>query len=445
MVGTGVGARHGLLIKGGAVLENMHSLDVIIFDKTGTLTNKKVVLGSQHSFLSDDDQILHGIPSRVSNKNVLLWLAACAESQSEHPLALAVLNAAKSVWGDDFTQSDEGVRIENYRIVPGSGVECYMKKDHWGMWIIRVGTREWTKSGNSVSLDSSNDTTGDEEAVDLRLRGHVVVYVSALRLDSVARSGQVIGILSVLDPIDGDARSAVLALKKLGIDVWLCTGDHEITARAVASKVGIDDGNVCAGISPEGKADLVTRLQKTGRAEKSGASSTRRRVAMVGDGINDAVALARADVGIAIGAGTEVAVEAADVVLVKSSLHDVVVGLHLSRIVFHRILSNFFWAMSYNVLAIPFAAGLFFPLTNFRIPPEFAGAMMAFSSVSVVTNSLLLRRYRRPEILEDGNLDEGESFWWKIWMRMLTLPLRREGTVDTTGEDVLPLKQLNMV
>jgi Cu+-exporting ATPase len=182
----------------------------------------------------------------------------------------------------------------------------------------------------------------------------------------------------------------------------MCTGDHDQTAKAVAQVVGIDAENVCSNVSPEGKADLITRLQR----RKREAGQKEGKVAVVGDGINDSVALARADVGIAIGAGTEVAVEAADIVLVRSNLHDVVVVLHLSRVVFNRIKMNFAWAIGYNLFALPFAAGLFYPWTEWRVPPAFAGFMMAFSSVSVVTSSLLLRAYAKPIVRDDGSVHE---------------------------------------
>ncbi len=221
---------------------------------------------------------------------------------------------------------------------------------------------------------------------------------------------RVIGIMGVIDSIEADARSTVFALKSMGIDVWMCTGDHEITARAVAQEVGIDEANICAGASPEGKEALVRRLQRRKKKHEQtlwsclGNTNTEEcgKIAMVGDGINDSVALARADVGIAIGAGTQVAVEAADIVLVRSNLHDVVVALHLSRLVFSRIKMNFVWAMGYNLFAIPFAAGAFYYWTEWRVPPAFAGFMMAFSSVSVVTSSLFLRCYSKPRISEEG-------------------------------------------
>ena len=233
--------------------------------------------------------------------------------------------------------------------------------------------------------------------------------------DSLLMSSEqwcVIGIMGIIDSVETDARTTVLALKSMGIDVWMCTGDHETTATAVARQVGIDETNICASVTPEGKADLVRRLQRRKRNNNhsnllmNGCFTSSKeecgKIAMVGDGINDSVALARADVGIAIVAGTQVAVEAADIVLVRSNLHDVVVALHLSRCVFSRIKVNFVWAMGYNLFAIPFAAGAFYHWTSWRVPPAFAGFMMAFSSVSVVTSSLFLRCYSKPRIGEDG-------------------------------------------
>jgi heavy metal translocating P-type ATPase len=426
MVGTGVGAKHGLLIKGGAVLENMHAMDTIIFDKTGTLTTGKAVLGDQVFFIGnnnnddddDDDPLLQNLPPRVTKANVALWLGACAETQSEHPLAKAITNAAKNVWGEDITSSRDGVLVEDFRIVPGKGVECVVTKSGWGRNNVRVGNREWAKASSVDDDDDDDDSfmsmdlTGDQEVTDLRLRGRIAVYMSVLPILSDADTRRrVIGVFGIVDPIEAEARSTVSALKRMGVDVWLCTGDHEVTAKAVAQEIGIEDGNTCAGATPKDKADLVTRLQRTAWFGSEHGTRRRRRltgrVAVVGDGINDAVALARADIGIAIGAGTEVAVEAADIILVRSSLHDVVVALHLSRVVFRRIMLNFVWAMSYNILALPFAAGVMYPFTDFRLPPELAGLMMAFSSVSVVTSSLLLKNYTRPLIREDGSIEGG--------------------------------------
>jgi Cu+-exporting ATPase len=419
MVGTGVGASHGLLIKGGAVLEGAHNVTTVIFDKTGTLTTGKAVVKKGIQFVADEDVLARNRPSVVKSHQVSLWLAACAEKQSEHPLAKAIVNAAISSWGSDVTCAREGVRVEEFQVVPGSGVECLVSKTGFGQWRVRVGTRSWsTEPLSGTNAKELSECVGDKEMQDLRNEGQIGVYVSVVREQEniakydesgLAYSRRIIGVLGIADPIESEAKSTVAALHRMGLDVWMCTGDHEMTALAVAREIGIDESNVCSGVKPEGKADLVSMLQRRGRRTTGGRGRLERRskegrVAVVGDGINDSIALARADVGIAIGAGTEVAVEAADVVLVRSSLHDVVVALNLSRVVFRRIRLNFVWAMIYNLVALPFAAGIFYPFTKFRLPPEFAGLMMAFSSVSVVTSSLLLRTYSRPSIQPDGSL-----------------------------------------
>jgi P-type Cu+ transporter len=411
MVGTGVAARQGTLIKGGAVLESMHSVDTIIFDKTGTLTSGRAVLGADCSdkllrALPDDHSLFQNLPSKVKRSEIALWLATCAETQSEHPLANAIVNAAKGKWGSDVTRSSDGVSVDDFLVSPGNGVSCIVRKDGWGAWEVRVGSSIWTKApvhDEDPTQLASHDCAGDEDASDLRIKGQIAIYISVRKVADAATNRAVIGVFGILDPVQKEAASTVAALAKLGIDVWMCTGDHQTTALAVARQIGIHETNVCAGVTPEGKADLVTRLQRRAK-RRFGRSVKTGRVAVVGDGINDSVALARADVGIAIGTGTAVATKAADVVLVRSSLHDVVVALHLSRVVFRRILLNFVWAMGYNLFALPFAAGIMFPITDFKLPPELAGLMMAFSSVSVVTSSLLLNRYRRPTIAQDGSL-----------------------------------------
>ena len=426
MVGTGVGATHGLLIKGGAVLESAHSVDTVVFDKTGTLTTGRAVLGDYVGF--EHAELMEHLPTPISEdpKQLALWLAACAEKQSEHPLGKAVVNAARSIWGADVTRSQDGVEVSDFEVAPGCGVECLVRKPHWGEWRVRVGSREWTKDiqvNDEESLVS--DTIGDREIRDIRRRGQVGIYVSVCAEQDHLNAGidrcqrRIVGVLGIVDPIVAEAPSTVLALQRIGVEVWMCTGDAEETALSVARQVGIDEDNVCASVKPEGKADLVSRLQKRDRNTNPGTHHNRARrrhggrVAVVGDGINDAVALARADVGVAIGAGTEVAVEAADMVLVRSCLHDVVVALHLSRVVFRRIRLNFFWAMAYNLFALPFAAGALYPFIDWRLPPEFAGLMMAFSSVSVVTSSLLLRAYKKPTILSDGSFEK-RDLWFRV-------------------------------
>lgn len=405
MVGTGVGATNGLLIKGGAVLEAAHSVDTVIFDKTGTITSGRAVLAEKKEFIdSSSDPLLAGLPSKVKKEDVALWLASCSETSSEHPLAKAIVNSARGRWGGDVTLSSDGVQVTDFNVVPGRGVECIVSCHGWGSWNVRVGNWIWAnftdESNGRTAHPPPKDAIGASEAEDMRRRGQVSVFVSVKSKDE-SGGGRIIGVLGIADSINAESRSTVAALKSMGVDVWMCTGDHELTAQAVAREVGID--NVTASCTPEEKADLVTRLQKRRRP----GSNFPGRVAVVGDGINDSVALARADVGIAIGAGTEVAVEAADVVLVRSSLHDVVVALHLSRVVFNRIRLNFGWALAYNVIALPFAAGVFYPWTDWRLPPAFAGLMMAFSSVSVVTSSLLLKMYSKPIIDDDGSFESG--------------------------------------
>lgn len=426
MVGTGVGAKNGLLIKGGSVLEEAHAINTVIFDKTGTITSGRAVLGKYIQYLKADqningadekkngekifddntvDAITTNLPEQVNHKNIALWLAACAESGSEHPLAYAVINAAKGIWGEDVVCASDGVVVSKSRVVPGNGVECMVERKGWGKRMVRVGKKLFIHGAEYNGSENLTYNTEDKDMDRLRRLGQVGVFVGISDTDCDSddlawpNNFKIVGIIGIVDPVKHNAKSCFKALQNMGIEVWMCTGDHEITANAVGSQVGIHPANICAGTSPEGKADLVSRLQKR-RIGK-----TRGHVAVVGDGINDSIALARSDVGIAIGAGTEVAVEAADIVLVKSNLHDVVVALNLSRVVFRRIKMNFTWALGYNLTALPFAAGLLYPITQWRLPPAFAGLMMAFSSVSVVTSSLLLRMYAKPIINDDGSID----------------------------------------
>ncbi len=315
--------------------------------------------------------------------------------------------------------------ILSFYLVMPSGVECTINGlEGTKSCIVRVGNRTWAH-GLETEVEKNNSRIkqiffsnqheaiskqADDDVHTLRSQGQIGVYVSLKNNAEEASlfnatQFHIIGIIGVIDPLKSEAKSTVLALQNMGVEVWMCTGDHEATAQAVARKVGIDHNNVCSDVKPEGKADLIRRLQKR-RMGRRGGKEIMNKVAVVGDGINDAVALAQSDVGIAIGAGTEVAVEAADIVLVRSSLHDVVVSLHLSRVVFDRIRLNFVWAMAYNLFALPFAAGVLYPFTDWTLPPAFAGLMMAFSSVSVVTSSLMLRLYVKPVIHEDGTLDE---------------------------------------
>lgn len=423
---------------------DVHSLISIIFiqllvDKTGTLTTGRAVVGRRIEYASqlltenatqEADgawkKLFQCLPSAVSQCDIALWFACCAELRSEHPLGRAIVNSGKEIWGDilnpisigNVGKSDENdttaslISVSEFRVVPGRGVECTLNDPSQDMsCTVRVGNRSWAygledpTDGIIRKANIGYDTTADDDVRLIRAQGQIGVYVSVKNNCFDSYDYVVLGIIGIQDPVKSEAKSTVAALKCMGVDVWMCTGDHELTAQSVARKIGVDEENVCSNVSPEGKADLIRRLQKR-RMRNGRRQKLDNRVAVVGDGINDAVALARSDVGIAIGAGTEVAVEAADIVLVRSHLHDVVVSLHLSRVVFDRIRRNFFWAMAYNLFALPFAAGLLYPFTEWTLPPAFAGLMMAFSSVSVVASSLLLRTYVKPVINEDGRLDE---------------------------------------
>jgi Cu+-exporting ATPase len=411
VVASGVGARHGLLIKGGEVLENMQSIDTVVFDKTGTITSGKPSLKTSQILLEANDPVLQNLPSGVTASNALLWLASVTELNSEHPIAKAIVKAGKAVWGEDIVRSQEGVAVESFRAEPGFGVECSLSSPSWGTRLIRVGNRTWAKEPMEKSSLFVDDTEGDKEVEAMRLKGEIAFYVSVVGAGDQRR--RVAGVIGVNDPIKPEARSTVMALQRMGIDVWMCTGDAQRTAFAVCEQLGISPDHCRAEVTPAGKGELVKQLQ----GDVIFGRSSLRKVAMVADGVNDSVALAQADVGCALGAGTAVAVEAADVVLVRSDLHDVVVALHLSSVVFRRIMLNFGCAMVYNICALPFAAGLFSPFTDFRLPPEAAGLMMALSSVSVVTSSLLLKTYKKPTIFEDGKLSSSRS-----WQRSLGIP-----------------------
>jgi Cu+-exporting ATPase len=335
MVGTGKGAEMGVLIKGGASLETAYKLGAIILDKTGTLTKGKPEV--------TDIVPLGGMESRE-----LLRLAASAEQDSEHPLGGAILERGKSE-GLDL------LPVEGFRAVPGHGLEA------------RVGGRAlWF--GNAKLMARQGIPLGDHEAAlaALEEQGKTVMLL--------ADEGGLLGAVAVADTVKETSAQAVRELIGMGIDVYMLTGDNRRTAEAIAAQVGID--RVLAEVLPDQKAAKVRELREAGRA-----------VGMVGDGINDAPALAEADVGFAIGTGTDVAMEASDVTLMRGDLLGVADAVRLSRATLRKIRQNLFWAFFYNILGIPLAAAGF-------LSPVAAGAAMAFSSVSVVSNTLLLRRWR---------------------------------------------------
>ncbi len=342
MVGMGMGASNGILIKNARVLELVQDIDAVVFDKTGTLTEGK-------------PEVSDIIETGELARSDILRLAALADKRSEHPLAEAVIEAA-------LKERIDIPEAEEFLSFPGKGVSARYKGEE-----VLLGNRALF-SGRQV------DFTSVESKVDaLEKAGKTIVVLGYKHKPA--------GILAVSDSIKENARDTVRALKDADKEVYLITGDTRRTAEAIAAQLNI--GHVLSEVLPEEKAREIQRLKTQGL-----------RVAMVGDGVNDAPALAQADIGIAVGRGTDVAIEAADIVLVKDDLRDVARAMNLSRYVMRKIKQNLFWAFFYNVIMIPLAAGALYPFTGFLLNPMIAGASMAFSSVSVVSNSLLMRRYK---------------------------------------------------
>ncbi|MBQ9964503.1 MAG: heavy metal translocating P-type ATPase [Clostridia bacterium] len=341
MVGTGQGAKHGVLIKSGEALEITHKVDCVVLDKTGTITTGKPV-------------VTDIVPLTVA-EDELLRIAAGLEHQSEHPLSDAVMRAV----------TERGVEIpsvSDFSVLPGQGVFAEIDGEPC------FAGNERLLTANAVSLDA--------------VRGKLDMLSAEGKTPLLfAKNGTLIGVIAVADVPKESSLEAITALQKMGIAVHMLTGDNRRTAQAVAAKLNID--HVIADVLPQDKEAAIAAIQQTGKT-----------VAMVGDGINDAPALVRADVGIAIGAGTDVAVESADIVLMKNDLRDVVTAVRLSRSVIRNIRQNLFWAFFYNCLGIPLAAGVFYPLLAWRLSPMFGAAAMSLSSLFVVTNALRLRRFR---------------------------------------------------
>lgn len=340
MVGTGRSAQLGVLMKSSEALEQAAHIDTIVFDKTGTLTKGMLTVTDIESSLEQAE---------------LLRICASVETGSKHPLAKAIIAKANELSNDSLTAE----QIITYNGLGMSGIISNKT--------IYIGNRALMSKQN-LNTDSYVDREQQYSK-----EGKTVVWIGDDR--------QVLGIIALADEIKEDSRRVVADLKKQGIDVVMITGDHAVTAQAIAQKAGIDQ--VIAQVLPDGKAVEIERLQKQGK-----------KVAMVGDGINDAVALTQSDVGIAIGSGSDVAVESADVVLVKDSLQDVLTCIRISKAVIRNIKQNLFWAFFYNSLGIPIAAGILYCFGGPLLSPVFAGAAMAFSSVSVVTNALRLRKLK---------------------------------------------------
>ena len=342
MVGTGRGAEQGILIKSGESLETAHLIDTIVLDKTGTITEG-------HPAVTD----LLTVPG--TGEKELLMMAASLEQASEHPLAEAIVECAKS----RSVTLDKAVDFE---AVAGQGVLGKVR----GQTVL---------AGNKRMMDARQIRT---EGLETRAEAFAEEGKTSLY---IAAEGKLLGLVAVADPVKKTSWEAIQELEKMGLSVVMLTGDHEKTARAIQKQLHIT--RVVAEVLPQDKEREVRRLQEEGH-----------KVAMVGDGINDAPALARADVGIAIGAGTDVAIESADIVLMKSDLLDAAAAVQLSRAVIRNIKENLFWAFFYNALGIPLAAGLFYPFLGWQLNPMFGSAAMSFSSVFVVSNALRLKGFR---------------------------------------------------
>ena len=342
MVGTGKGAELGVLIKGGEALETTHGINAVVLDKTGTITQGKPELTDIVRYSGDDEADV-------------LALSASAERGSEHPIARAIVSAAQE---KNLTLAEP----EQFRAIPGRGIEATVSGHR-----ILAGSAKLLREHN---VDLSRSIS---DAVALSNVGKTLMYI--------AKDDSLYALMAAADAVKPTSRRAIEQLKSLGVEVYMLTGDNAATAKAVAESVGID--HVLSDVLPDGKASEVQKLQSQGK-----------RVAMVGDGINDAPALVQADVGMAIGTGTDVAVESADVVLMRGDLSAVSAAIALSRATIRNIRQNLFWAFAYNVVGIPFAAGVFFAFGGPLLTPVFAGAAMALSSVSVVSNALRLKRFR---------------------------------------------------
>ncbi|GLT62330.1 hypothetical protein SLA2020_349760 [Shorea laevis] len=352
MVATGKGASLGVLIKGGNALEKAHKVKTIVFDKTGTLTVGKPEVVSVMLF------------SSVSMED-FCNLASTAEANSEHPIAKAVVEHARKLSQGSGSNTEYFAEAREFKVHLGAGVSGKV-----GDKMVLVGNKRLMKT------------------YDIPVYSEVENYISeneqlARTCVLVAIDGKVAGAIAVTDPVKPEAIRVISYLRSMGISSIMVTGDNWATARAIAKEVGIE--KVVAETDPLGKAEKIKDLQMKGNT-----------VAMVGDGINDSPALVAADVGIAIGAGTDVAIEAADVVLIKNNLEDVITAIDLSRKTISRIRLNYVWALGYNILGLPVAAGILYPFTGIRLPPWLAGACMAASSVSVVCSSLLLQSYKKP-------------------------------------------------
>ena len=352
MVGNGLGAKNGILFKTAVSLEETGKTEIVALDKTGTITQ-------------GEPRVTDVLPAEGMTQGALLSLAAALEQRSEHPLARAVMMRAEE---DGLTAAPVG----DFRALPGNGLTATLSGE--------------TLLGGSLSFVSSKV----DVPRSIRQKAEALAEEGKTPL-LFAQAGRLAGVIAVADVIKADSPAAIAALRNMGIRVVMLTGDNEKTARAIGRLAGVDE--VIAGVLPEGKESVIRRLQAQGK------------VAMVGDGINDAPALTRADIGIAIGAGTDVAIDAADVVLMKSRLSDVPAAIRLSRATLRNIHENLFWAFFYNVIGIPLAAGVWIPIFGWTLNPMFGAAAMSLSSFCVVSNALRLNLFKLHDAGKDKKIN----------------------------------------
>ena len=364
MVGSGMGAKHGVLFKTAVSLEEAGKTQIIALDKTGTITSGKPQVTDIH-------------PMNGVTEEELLSFAYSLECKSEHPLAHAIVERAKE-------EKVFAKKVTDFAILPGNGLQAkYDGEELYGgnLTLILNKFEEWKTKSNVTECDKEVSVPQDALEHALRQAKSLAEQFASEGKTPLffGKGAKLLGIIAVADTMKADSPKAIQELKNMGIHVVMLTGDNETTAKAIGEKAGVDE--VIAGVLPEGKEAVIRKLKTKGK------------VAMVGDGINDAPALTRADIGIAIGAGTDVAIDAADVVLMKSRLTDVAAAIRLSRATLKNIHQNLFWAFFYNAIGIPLAAGLWYPIFEWKLNPMFGAAAMSLSSFCVVTNALRLNLF----------------------------------------------------
>ena len=379
MVGNGMGAKNGIMFKTAVSLEETGKMEIVVLDKTGTIT-------------SGEPQVTDILPANGVSESELLVLAYILEKKSEHPLAKAITGRVESEV--EQSEREKLTEVSDFQAVPGNGLSG------------KIGGAE-VLGGNLNYIGQYSEVSEEmkRQAEHLSEQGKTPLFFS--------QNGTFMGIIAVADVIKEDSPRAVKELQNMGIHVVMLTGDNERTAKAIGAQAGVDE--VIAGVLPEGKESVIRRLKTKGK------------VAMVGDGINDAPALTRADMGIAIGAGTDIAIDAADVVLMKSRLSDVPAAIRMSRATLWNIHENLFWAFFYNVIGIPLAAGIWYPLFGLKLNPMFGAAAMSLSSFCVVTNALRLNLFKMYDASKDKKIKQKKESKKKQEESTMTKTMKIEG------------------